>query len=63
VAAGPVTADTPATDYRFGVAETQRHTYTVPATALVDGSNVLAVSLHQAWGSPDVSFDLRLRSA
>ena len=63
VAAGPVTADTLATDYRFGVAETQRHTYTVPATALVDGSNVLAVSLHQAWGSPDVSFDLRLRSA
>jgi len=63
VGAGPVTADTLATDYRFGLAEGQRHVYTVPATALVDGTNVLGVSVHQAWGSPDISFDLRLRSA
>lgn len=63
VGPGTVTADTLATDYRFGVAETQRHVYVVPASALVDGTNVLAVSVHQAYGSPDISFDLRLRSA
>jgi chitodextrinase len=61
--AGPIDATTLAADYRFGVAETQRQTYTVPASALVDGTNVLAVEVHQAWGSPDLSFDLRLRTA
>jgi chitodextrinase len=63
VGPGTVTADTLATDYRTGQAETRRQTYLVPATALVDGANVLAVSVHQAWGSPDISFDLRLRTA
>ncbi|HYF45642.1 MAG TPA: fibronectin type III domain-containing protein, partial [Acidimicrobiales bacterium] len=63
VGPGTVTADTLAADYRFGMAEGQRHVYVVPATALVDGTNVLAVSVHQASGSPDISFDLRLRSA
>ncbi len=58
--AGPLTTATLATDYVSGSAEGQRHTFTVSAAALVTGTNVLAVQLHQASGSTDVSFDLRL---
>jgi hypothetical protein len=60
--AGPITATTPTADYRTGLGETQWHTFTVPASALVDGTNVLAVEVHQGAGSTDVSFDARLRS-
>lgn len=62
VGPGPVTAATESATYRTGQAELRRFVYVVPKGALVDGTNVLAVSVHQGWGSPDVSLDLRLRS-
>lgn len=39
----------------------QAHQYTVPASALVDGTNTIAVEVHQnhAWGN-DLSFDFSL---
>ncbi len=60
VPAGALTAATLATDYRTGTAERARRTFTLPANLLVDGANVLAVQLHQASGSTDASFDVRL---
>jgi chitodextrinase len=60
--AGPITPTTAAADYRVGQGQTQRHTFTVPASALHEGVNVLAIEVHQAAGSTDVSFDARLRS-
>ena len=63
VGPGPVTATTEAASYRTGTTELRRFVYVVPKGALVDGLNVVAVSVHQGWGSPDVSFDLRLRTA
>ncbi len=37
-------------------------TSSIPATALVDGKNVIAVEVHNFWpGNPDLSFDLKLQ--
>ncbi len=44
------------------VSETELYPATVPATALVEGTNVLAVEIHQATAaSSDISFELQLR--
>jgi hypothetical protein len=40
--------------------ENQFFTYTVPASALVPGNNVLAVEIHDVVNSSDISFDLSL---
>jgi hypothetical protein len=58
--AGDLTATTTALAYRTGGGERAVRSFLVPASALVDGQNVLAVALHQAAGSTDASFDLRL---
>lgn len=60
VAPGPLTATTLAATYRTGVAERAVRSFSVPPSALVDGVNVLAVSLYQASGSSDASFDASL---
>ncbi len=58
--AGTVTASTPADDWRAGLAE-DFTTHAVPADALVDGENVLAVEIHNVWsGNGDLGFDVRL---
>lgn len=58
--AGTVTTATLAPAYRTGSEERAVRTFTVPASMLVDGANVVTVQLHQASGSTDASFDLRL---
>lgn len=60
VAAGPVTHTTPAATYRSGSAERRASSFVVPASALVAGPNVVAVSLHNGPGSTDCSFSLQL---
>jgi hypothetical protein len=54
--------NTPAGPLTIGdAAETTPVTFNVPANLLVDGTNVLAVEVHQqSGGSSDMSFDLRL---
>jgi hypothetical protein len=63
--AGPLTAATNASSALFGAAETTPVTYTVPASVLVAGTNVVAVELHGASGASnnDASLDLRLRAS
>lgn len=59
--AGPLSATTRALTNIDGSAERVWHAVTLPASALVPGVNVLAVSVHQQWASSsDLSFDLRL---
>lgn len=58
--AGTITTATLAPTYRTGTQERAVRTFTVPASMLVDGTNVVTVQLHQASGSTDASFDLRL---
>ncbi len=59
--AGPLTSSTLASNYAWGPGETNPHTFTVPADALVAGSNVVAVEVHSAdQGSKDFSFALEL---
>lgn len=58
--AGELTATTATLTYRTGSGERAVRSFVVPASALVDGLNVLAVALHQGAGSTDASFDLRL---
>jgi hypothetical protein len=58
---GDVNYKTLATATVAGTDETTFFNYTIPASALVVGSNVLAVEVHQAAASsPDISFDLGL---
>ncbi len=59
--AGSVNYRTPAEGWRGG-ADEEFKTYTVPAAALVQGRNVVAVEVHNVWsGNADLSFDLALR--
>lgn len=59
--AGGVTSATPASVALGGVDETTYVSASVPVSALVAGTNVIAVEIHQANGtSSDVSFDLEL---
>jgi hypothetical protein len=60
---GTVTSTTPASTWRAGADETF-FTHIVPADALINGTNVLAVEIHNVWsGSADVLFDLQLTGA
>lgn len=44
-------------------ADNRLETFTIPASALVTGSNLIAVEVHQeSFGSSDMSFDLQLTS-
>ncbi len=57
--AGTITSTTLAAD--AGTTENQFFSYTIPTSALVNGSNTLAVEVHQTnRTSSDVSFDLSL---
>lgn len=61
--AGPVTAATTAVEWRGGAAENFT-VHTVPASALVQGTNVLAVEVHNVWsGNNDLAFDLDVASS
>lgn len=58
---GTITPTTFASTTVSGAAEDTFHTFAVPATALKEGSNVLAVEVHQANStSSDMGFDLEL---
>ncbi len=57
---GPITAATPASGWRAGTAE-DLVLHDVAADALVQGTNVIAVEIHNVWsGNSDLGFDLRL---
>ncbi len=59
--AGPVTATTPASSDVSGAAEKAFVSLAVPSSALVAGTNVLAVEVHNAsTSSSDLSFDAEL---
>ncbi len=59
--AGPVDRFTLASDYAAARDERVFHTFVVPADALRNGTNVVAVEVHSAdTGSRDLSFDLSL---
>jgi fibronectin type 3 domain-containing protein len=60
--AGTVTATTPASSAVTGTDETTTfHSFTLNPSALLSGTNVVAVEIHQDSGtSSDISFDLRL---
>lgn len=58
---GPIGADTAASDYAWGLGESDFHRFSLPADALAPGANLVAVEVHSADpGSSDISFDLRL---
>ncbi|MFZ0161431.1 MAG: hypothetical protein WAL50_20565, partial [Kineosporiaceae bacterium] len=61
--AGTVGSTTPAASAVSGTAEGQYLTQAVPVAALVAGTNVVAVEVHNTSGSSDVSFDLELVGA
>ncbi|MFN3219451.1 MAG: fibronectin type III domain-containing protein [Acidimicrobiales bacterium] len=56
VGPGPLDATTPALGYRWGAAEQELRTFTLDPAILVDGTNVVAVSVHNGLGSTDLSF-------
>ena len=58
--AGAVDFDTPASTEVTGTAEDVFHSQQIPHDALRDGSNTIAVEVHNRVGSTDVSFDLEL---
>jgi hypothetical protein len=58
--AGPVTATTPAASDVSGAAEKTFVSLPVATTALRTGTNVLAVEVHNAGASTDLSFDAEL---
>jgi hypothetical protein len=59
--AGPVSFDTLAGGYAFGVDESTYHQFVLPTDLLQGGTNVLAVEIHSAdRGSQDISFGLTL---
>ena len=61
VAPGPVDNATPAIDYRWTTPdETIPNVFVIPLGSLVSGTNVIAVSVHNAPGSNDVSFAAEL---
>lgn len=60
---GEITYQTLADSTIGGGAESQFTPYTIPASSLLQGTNVLAVEVHQsAANSSDISFDLSLSS-
>jgi hypothetical protein len=60
--AGPVGYTTLASSTVGGLAEDTFYQFALPPAALVDGTNVIAVEVHQrAPDSSDVSFDLRMK--
>jgi hypothetical protein len=62
--AGPIGFATPATSQVAGSGETTFVHSVLPASSLVEGTNVLAVEVHQVNPtSSDISFDLELRGA
>jgi len=62
--AGTITANSYASAGRWGAEENVWRSFNVPASALVEGANVLAVEVHQDYrGSNDLSFDARLDAA
>ncbi len=63
VGPGPVTATTPALGYRWTTAdESALRTFDLPVSALVAGTNVVAVSVHNGPGSSDLSFAATLET-
>lgn len=61
--AGSIGYRTTAVDWRFGADEGFK-SHVVPAAALVEGENVIAVEVHNVWaGNNDLSFDLELRTS
>ncbi len=59
---GTVSNTTEASTYRAGTGEDVFRDFTVPRSALVTGTNVIAVEVHQeSTSSSDVSFDASLR--
>ncbi len=61
---GTITSSSYALTGQDGAAERQWYTYTVPVSAFVNGTNTLAVEVHQNYrSSSDISFDLSLASA
>jgi len=60
---GPITTSTLASSVVAGADESTFYEFTVPASVLVTGTNVIAVEVHQvSASSSDVSFDLSLAS-
>ncbi|MEM7273447.1 MAG: hypothetical protein AAF547_10240 [Actinomycetota bacterium] len=60
---GPIAWNTRPSQW-VGNSEEIARAVTVPAAALVDGANTIAVEVHNFWpGNPDLSFDLRLDEA
>jgi hypothetical protein len=60
---GTVTSTTYASTAVSGAAENQFFPFTIPASAFVNGSNTLAVEIHQDYrADPDLTFDLSLAS-
>jgi hypothetical protein len=61
VFAGTVTSTTFAISPTSGAAERQFTSFSIPAGAFVNGTNTIAVEIHQDYrGDPDSSFDLSL---
>ncbi|MCU1454541.1 MAG: hypothetical protein JWN46_2687 [Acidimicrobiales bacterium] len=59
--AGAVNASTLATSFTSGTLESTFRTFTIPGTLLQDGTNTLAVEVHQAsTNNSDAIFDLQL---
>lgn len=59
--AGTIVSTTRAATNIEGAAEAVWNTFAVPSAALVAGTNVVAVEVHQQWaGSSDLSFNLQL---
>lgn len=58
---GAITAETLATGVVGGTAEETFYSYAIDPSVLVDGTNIIAVEIHQWTGtSSDISFDLTL---
>lgn len=61
VAEGPVTAQTQALASRWGSDETTAELVTIDPALLIEGDNILAISLHNVWsGNGDVRLDAQL---
>lgn len=60
---GTISATTLPAGAVSGTAESQVYTQALPTSALVAGANVIAVEVHNASSSSDVSFDLALEGA
>jgi hypothetical protein len=60
--AGPVTSTTFASTAQFDAAETTFFDFTVPPSLLVEGTNVIAISVHNEsrQGAGDLGFDARI---